>query len=291
MALGEAWRNIRSNYDFHARVIRGGRADRLLYLTLYYGCFVFLRWGERHGRALEFLKWLGLSDRAVEVQTPDGLTLDLDLHTAFDPLYSIVSEKDYEREPGFELAPGQVVIDLGGNLGVFATRAAKRVGKAGRVIAVEPHPDNFRRLSANAARNGLTWLECVQAAAGDHEGEVPLFVHERGINHSLVRGSGKSVTVPLRTVDGLVAERKLDRVDFLKIDIEGAVPAALRGASETLKRFRPLISLERDSAEESRGLDEILAEHGYVRRDLGIFTFARPKEKAPATPGSRPSSR
>jgi FkbM family methyltransferase len=291
MALAEAWKNIRSNYDFHARVVRGGRASRLTYLTVYYGCFVFLRWGERHGRALEWLKRLGLSDRPVEVETPDGLTLDLDLHTAFDPLYSIVGEKDYEREPGFTLAPGQVVFDLGGNLGVFATRAAKQVGPTGRVIAVEPHPDNFRRLKGNADRNGLTWLDCVQAAAGEREGEVPLFIHERGINHSLVRGSGKSVTVPLRTVDSLVSERGLTRVDFLKIDIEGAVPAALRGASQTLKRFRPLISLERDTAEESEGLDEIFAAHGYARRDLGIFTFARPKETVPATPDSRPSSR
>src|ERR1700685_439913 len=105
MGLSEAWNTSRSNYDFHARVVRGGRASRLLYLTLYYGCFVFLRWGERHGRALRPLKRLGLSDRAVEVETPDGLILDLDLHTAFDPLYSIVGEKDYEREPGFELAP------------------------------------------------------------------------------------------------------------------------------------------------------------------------------------------
>ena len=207
------------------------------------------------------------------------LTLDLDLHTAFDPLYSIVGEEDYEREPGFELAPGQVVVDLGANLGVFATRAAKRVGPTGRVIAVEPHPDNFRRLQGNARRNGLTWLECVQAAAGDREGETALFVHERGINHSIVRGSGKSVTVPLKTVDALVRERGLTRVDFLKIDIEGAVPAALRGASETLRRFRPLISLERDSEEESAGLDEIFRAHGYERRDRSVFTYARPTTK------------
>ena len=275
MALTEAWQNIRSNYRFHAR-IRGGRASRLAYLTAYYSIFILFRRGERHLRALNWLKALGLSDRPVEVRTPDGLTLDLDLHTAFDPLYSIVGEEDYEREPGFALARGLVVLDLGANLGVFATRAAKAVGPSGRVIAVEPHPDNFARLQGNARRNGLAWLECVQAAAGDRDGQVELFVHERGINHSIVRGSGKSVTVPLRTVDGLVRERGLTRVDFLKIDIEGAVPAALRGASETLKRLKPLIALERDSDEESLGLDEILKSHGYARHDRGVFTYARP---------------
>lgn len=277
MALGEAWRNISSNYRFHARV-SGDRLPRLGYLTAYYALFVGLRWGDRHLRALNWLKRLGLSDAPIEVTTDDGLTLDLDLHTAFDPLYSIVGEEDYEREPGFSLVPGMTVIDLGANLGVFATRAAKRVGAAGRVIAVEPHPDNFARLKANAERNGLARLECVQAAAGDREGTVPLYVHERGINHSLVRGSGKSVPVRLTTVDALVKERGLTRVDFLKVDIEGVVPEALRGATETLKRFRPLIALERDSDAESRGLDEILSSHGYVRRDRGVFTYARPAE-------------
>ncbi len=275
MALGEAVANIRSNYAFHWRV-RGGRLPRLAYLTVYYAVFTFLRWGDRHLRALNWLKALGLSDRPVTVATPDGLTLDLDLHTAFDPLYSIVGEEDYEREPGFALTPGMTVIDLGANLGVFATRAAQRVGPTGRVIAVEPHPDNFARLKANAERNGLTWLECVHAAAGEKEGRAELFVHDRGINHSLVRGSGSSVMVRLTSVDTLVRERGLTRLDFLKVDIEGVVPEALRGASDALRRLRPLLALERDSDAESRGLDEILTAHGYSRRDRGVFTYARP---------------
>lgn len=249
---------------------------RFAYLTVYYFFFIFLRWNDRHARALGWLKKLGLSDLPVEVTTPDGLVLDLDLHTAFDPLYSIVGEEDYEREPGFILSPGQVIVDLGANLGVFATRAARRVGPTGRVVAVEPHPDNFRCLQRNAQRNGLTWLDCVQAAAGNADGEAELFIHERGINHSLVRASSRSVLVRVRTVDSLVKERGLERIDFLKIDIEGAVPAALRGASETLRRFHPLIALERDSELESKGLSDILSSFGYERRDFGIFTYARP---------------
>lgn len=276
MAFSEAAANIRSNYAFHARV-RGGRFARLGYLTVYYAIFILVRFGDRHLRALNWLKAMGLSDLPVTVETPDGLTLDLDLHTAFDPLYSIVGEEDYEREPGFELKPGMTVVDLGANLGVFATRAAKRVGPTGRVIAVEPHPDNFARLKANAERNGLTWLECVQAAAGEKEGTAELFVHERGINHSLVRGSGKSVKVRLTSVDALAHERGLTRVDFLKVDIEGVVPEALRGASDTLLRRHPLLALERDSDAESRGLDEILTARGYTRHDRGVFTYARPR--------------
>ncbi|MDD5303062.1 MAG: FkbM family methyltransferase [Elusimicrobia bacterium] len=276
MALGEAWQNIRSNYRFHAS-LRGGRARRLTYLSVYYFFFVVLRWGDRHLRALKWLKRLGLSDLPVEVEVEEGLVMDLDLHTAFDPLYSIVGEKDYEREPGFRPAPGQTVIDLGANLGLFAVRAARLVGPAGRVIAVEPHPDNFRRLSGNARRNGLAWLDCVQAAAGDREGTAELFVNDLGINHSLVRRSGRSVTVRLLTVDALARERGLTRLDLLKIDIEGVVPAALRGAADTIRRFRPRITIERDTAPEYEGVDALLTELGYERRDWRGLTYAWPK--------------
>lgn len=276
MALDEAWENIRANYRFHAS-LRGGRARRLAYLTVYYFFFIFMRWGDRHLRALNWLKRLGLSDLPVAVETPDGLTLDLDLHTAFDPLYSIVAEGDYEREPGFRPAPGQTVVDLGANLGIFATRAAVLVGSTGKVIAVEPHPDNFRRLEGNARRNRLSQLECVQAAAGDREGSVELFVHERGINHSLVRGSGRSVPVAMKTVDALARERGLTRLDLLKIDIEGVVPAALKGAAETIRRFRPRITIERDTVPDTEGVDALLTEYGYAWRDWRGLTYASPK--------------
>lgn len=276
MALSEALGNMRSNYRFHLSV-DGARAARLGYLTLYYLFFVVLRWGDRHARALRLLKALGLSDAPATVRTPDGLTLDLDLHTAFDPLYSIVGERDYEREPGFAPAPGETVIDLGANLGVFATRAARLVGPGGRVVAVEPHPANFERLAANARRNGLTWVAPVNAAAGEAPGEAALFVHERGINHSLSLARASSRTLPVRvtTVDALVAELGLTRVDLIKLDIEGFVPQALRGARETLRRFHPRLAIERDEGAESEGLDALLAEHGYRRVDRACFTFAR----------------
>ena len=273
MAIGEAWQNIRSNYRFHAS-LRGGRARRLAYLTVYYVFFIVLRWGDRHLRALNWLKRLGLSDLPVEVEVAPGFVLDLDLHTAFDPLYSIIGDEDYERVAGFRPAPGQTVMDLGANLGIFAARAATLVGPTGKVIAVEPHPDNFRRLEGNALRNQLTQLDCVQAAAGDREGTVELFVHERGINHSLVRGSGRSLSVPMKTVDAIVRERGLTRLDLLKIDIEGVVPAALRGAAESIMRFHPRIAIERDTVAENEGVDALLTQFGYEWRDWRGLTYA-----------------
>lgn len=97
MALSEAVANIAANYRFHWSV-RGGLSQRLAYLTAYYFIYIVFRWGDRHLRCLDWLKASGLSDLPVDVETPEGLRLRVDLHTAFDPLYSIVGERDSEEE-------------------------------------------------------------------------------------------------------------------------------------------------------------------------------------------------
>lgn len=276
IALSDARRNIVANYRFHCSV-RGGLFRRLAYLTAYYSIFIVFRRGDRHLRCLDWLKRSGFSDIPVEVETADHLRLRLDLHTAFDPLHSIIGDKDYEQIASFRPSAGQVVLDAGANVGIFTTDAAKRVGESGRVVAIEPHPDNFRLLTGNVERNGLRNVSLVQAALDEHSGSAELFVHERGINHSLKRRTGRSVPVALKTIDQVAREQALDRVDLIKIDTEGNVPAILRGARETIGRYRPRIVFERDSPEESRGLRELFEEFGYDTQDIRCFTYACPK--------------
>ncbi len=276
MALSEACHNIKENYLFH-RSVRGGLLPRLAYLTAYYSIYIVFRRGDRHLRCLNWLKRSGLSDIPIEVETPEHIRLRLDLHTAFDPLHSIISDKDYEQVEGFRPSAGQVILDAGANVGIFTTMAAKRVGPSGRIVAIEPHPDNFGTLSGNVARNGLGNVRLVQAALDERSGSAELFVHERGINHSLKRRTDRSITVELKTVDQVVAEQELERVDLVKIDTEGNVPAILRGARQTLRRHRPRVVFERDSEEESLGLKDLLEEFRYDRKDVRCFTYASPQ--------------
>lgn len=282
MALSEACRNISSHYRFHLKV-RGGLPQRLGYVTLYFLFFAVFRWGDRHTRAIAWLRRLGLSGWTVDVVTPEGLRLRLNLLAAFDPLYSIIGERDYDRFEDAAPKPGQVVIDAGANVGVFTSLGARLVGPSGRVVAIEPHPDNFAQLSRNVSANGFEHVSLVQAAVDDHEGEGKLFVHSDNINHSLVRATGRSVPVRVRTIDAIARELGLERVDFLKIDTEGNVAGILRGAARTLKTRRPFIVFERDFAEESAGIREELEKAGYLSRDASAFTYAWPRERpAPA---------
>lgn len=278
MALNEACRNIAANYRFHWSV-KGGLCWRLLYLTVYYLIFIIFRWGKknRHQRCLDWLKLSGLSDKMIEVETPGCIRLRLDLHTAFDPLFSIFGEGDYFRREDFRPSRGQVVLDGGANVGVYAIAVAKQVGEGGLVVAIEPHPANFQLLSENARRNGLGNLRLIPAALDDHAGQAQLFLHERGINHSLSRRTGRSLVVETKTLDQIVRESGLDRVDVIKLDTEGNVPAVLRGARETMARLRPRIVFEKDSEAERAGLKEIFDESRYDCQDIRCFTYASPR--------------
>jgi FkbM family methyltransferase len=136
------------------------------------------------------------------------------------------------------------VIDCGAHIGGF-TRIALLAG-ASLVIAVEPEKSNvvaFRRNFAEALKNGKVVL--VEKGVWDSRGRLPLHLSSVGDSHSVAIGqdSGKDQTIELTTIDALVGDLKLPRVDFIKIDIEGAEKNALLGAKQTLKRARPRLAV------------------------------------------------
>lgn len=279
MALSEGLANIARGFRFHM-AIPGGTAWRLCYLAIYYGVFLLFRWGDRYTRPIRWLKRLGLSDKRVTVRMPDGVRISLDLHTAFDPLYQIYEARDYAVPESFRPKPGDVVLDVGANVGTYALWAAARVGPEGRVVAVEPHPGNFALLKKNAEENGFVWLTPVQAAASDAPGRARLYIHPRAINFSLVRKTEQHVDVEVLTVDGLAERLGLSRVSLIKVDVEGSEPAVLKGARLVLERHKPFVALERDALDTQTG--EQFQAVGYVWRDIEAIRYAVPREREPA---------
>jgi len=159
------------------------------------------------------------------------------------------------------LMPGMTFIDIGANLGTYTLIAAQAVGEQGRVIAMEPSPAIAALLLENVTLNGLAArCEVLGLAVGDHDGTAILheFAMRQGSNTLLphvadaaraeYREAITARTVPLRTLDGIVAERAPDRIDCIKIDVEGFEPQVLTGASAALARFRPQLIVEWHSA-------------------------------------------
>lgn len=277
----KAFKNIFANFQFHLR-IRGALALRILYLCLYYAAWILLRWGDRHTRALRMLKLLKLSDRIVRLKMPDGIQLQIDLYTAYDVLEAVYGRRDYEPIPLFEPKPGQVVLDVGAQQGIYTCRTARKVGPEGAAIAFEPHPGNFQVLSANVARNRLNNVRLIPAALSDREGEVELYLHPHSTNYSLTRKSGQAVQVSCKTLDRTAAELNLRKVDILKIDVEGAAMAVLRGGARLVSRFRPLIVSEIENEEEKREIPIMLKKLDYTVEMSAGYLYAYPSYPRPS---------
>lgn len=166
------------------------------------------------------------------------------------------------------IQPGWRFIDIGANVGAYALFVAHRAGPDGRVLAIEPHPEMLRRLEANVGFNPQAPVTVVQAAVSAADGTVSLMMDARNAGRSRVSGGGEAdarVDVPAVTLLGLVRAQGLDRIDGLKIDIEGGEPDALlpffRDAPRSL--WPRLMILERGEAQWDRPLVAPLMALGY----------------------------
>lgn len=137
-------------------------------------------------------------------------------------------------------------IDVGANIGLFTLKAAPL---AGRVVAVEPGEEAGRQLDANVALNSFSNVSVVRKALSDQPGRAVLFHNPLGDDpqaFSLISDGSDcgSEAVDLITLDKLVEEQNLSRVDCIKIDVEGAEDLVLAGGTGTLARDRPTVIFE-----------------------------------------------
>jgi FkbM family methyltransferase len=176
--------------------------------------------------------------------------------------YGEYSELEMEMLGRF-LKPGDIVLDLGANVGAHTLYFAHQVGPTGRVIAFEPQRVVFQTLCANVALNSLTNVWALQAGAGESEGQtrLPPLDYSRSDNFGAVSldSAGEGEPVPVRTVDNL----ELASCAMLKVDVEGWEVQVLRGAKATLACCQPLLYMENHNAHQAEALIAQVQEVGY----------------------------
>ena len=177
------------------------------------------------------------------------------------------------------LRPGAVAIDIGANLGEWTVPLARAVGAGGQVLACEPAPRAAKALEATLGANALRQAEVIRCAVGDHDGSaqftVPVVTSAQTDTGTARIGAAgpdhEALSVRLSSLDSLLAERSLDRVDLIKIDVEGNERQVLDGAEATLGRFRPTLVIEtgHEAEDDRRAIHDRLRGLGY--RMLGIL--------------------
>jgi FkbM family methyltransferase len=153
-----------------------------------------------------------------------------------------LAERRERRFLGEQVKPGMVVFDIGANIGFYTTLLARRVGPTGRIHAFEPDPVSFEILAGRVARHPNVTV--TQAAAADRPGRVTLFCNRlnRADNRVYAHGGDiplEAMAVSALTLDDYCEAHGIDRIDALKMDVQGAEVAALAGFRRTLARNPP----------------------------------------------------
>jgi FkbM family methyltransferase len=143
------------------------------------------------------------------------------------------------------LAPGMTVVDVGANIGYFTFLAASAVGSSGRVWAVEPNPKNVAFLLATRAINKFEQVEIIQAAANDCWKVLSLTTDYS--NGTALESAGlepNDFTAPVMGIPLDVCLAGSQRIQVMKIDVEGGEGKAIRGMLQILERDHPVIFSE-----------------------------------------------
>jgi FkbM family methyltransferase len=186
------------------------------------------------------------------------------------------------------LRPGAVVIDVGANIGAFTLPVAKEIGASGCVIAIEASPRVFPYLEGNVILNALSNVRLVQCAAFNCDRQAVSF-YDASIDR-FGKGSlgahyhADRVSVPTRTLDNILSEQGISRIDLIKIDVEGSEALVLHGAESLLTGDQPPVIVFEfcDWAEESvlsgqvGCAQRLLRDWGYRLWRLGDFSRGRP---------------
>ncbi len=159
------------------------------------------------------------------------------------------------------------VFDIGANIGIYSLLASS-INPKSRVFAFEPVPRVFEHLRKNSAINRMDGIECIPSAVTDRNGSVAMYVPLGAVPSaaSLViqtETEYEMINVEATTVDDFVALKKIPAIDLVKIDTEGNEAAALRGATDTLKRDKPIIFAEVLTDEIGNNIEKILEPLGY----------------------------
>ena len=159
--------------------------------------------------------------------------------------------------------PGQLVLDIGANIGAHTLVFSKAVGAEGHVFAFEPPRLSFQTLFANMALNGITNAACHYKAVGEDIGSIRVPFLDPYVENNFgglgLKGQQGGEPVEQISIDSL----NLNQCHFMKIDVEGMECQVLKGAKETIGRHRPILYVENDREEHSEELIRLIASMNY----------------------------
>ncbi len=172
-------------------------------------------------------KYVFVGGHKMYLDAQDSLNLSIEDKT-YKPLETDVLNRNIKK--------GFVVLDIGANIGDDTLEIARSVGAEGKVYAFEPDPDSFKLLKKNIRVNGYENVTLVNKAVSNRNGKIKLFISDNNkADHRIYdsKDNRKYVVVDMVSIDSFFKNKK-EKVDFIKIDIQGAETLALKGMKNLL---------------------------------------------------------
>ena len=223
----------------------------------------------------------------------NNINFKLDLTVEIDSVkYRLIDfESLIVASPHFEsslqkylpLKEGDVFIDAGAHIGKYSLSNAKIVGNKGKIVAIEADPDTFQALEIGIAENLFTNVIPLNCAAYNKDCQITFYSAPLGgvDEKKRTRGKGFSSTkyqqgrnkthVTAKKIDTIVSELDLKKVDYIKIDTEGAEVEVLEGAKNTIRHFQPKLLIE--SMDTQREVKLFLGDVGYIMEKVSESYF------------------
>jgi len=160
------------------------------------------------------------------------------------PIPILMPEGSYENDSVF-LELGDIVVDVGANIGIFTFWASQKIGENGKVFAFEPFPEVNKILSDSLKYNIYQGenIEVIPYALGKSKGGLILNYKNDDLGGSKIGKKRNSIEISQIRLDDFIEKKRIKRVNFIKMDIEGMEREALEGASKTIAKFKPKLSI------------------------------------------------
>ncbi len=225
---------IRINKNISKILINAGTKDNFSYITISNGKIFYGYPAEKFQKRLFFLFTKKIKQKLKNNKNCINLLYDLNFRYLNPP-----NDKEaFDMGKYYDVKKGDYVLEIGAYIGMYAIKMAELVGEAGKVIAIEAINQNFEILKKNIVDNNCKNIIPVQKAVWNKK-DILSFYSNKKQDNSAIKGivnTENKIDIESDTVDNILKDNNIERIDFIRIQVNGAEDKVLEGMKETLKQ-------------------------------------------------------
>ena len=172
-----------------------------------------------------------------------GISEELSMFKTHEPITTKLIQSELKKD--------MVCLEAGANIGYYTLLESILVGKMGKILAIEPSPKNYAKLIENIKLNNIENVSTFNFACGDREGKIKFLISKKSNrcttidnNKMLIQPSDTIIDVDVMKLDTFLEEKNIEKIDFIRMDVEGYENHIIKGLVKTIQKFHPMFQIE-----------------------------------------------